>query len=159
MAAAVGHLGSDNGGAGTTEGLVDRLTGRGVVLDRTPHTFDRLLRAVAGVRLSVRNGPYGALFAIPLTVLALPDGIPGWLVLPVLVAAADDEPGLVPDDLARTPKPLGSLPPRPNEGRRARRRLRRREKAPTPRANPNGRYSSPSPSQGRLSLIRQAGRS
>ena len=109
MAAAAGHLGGNDRGAGSAERLIDGLAGRGVVLDRPPHAFDRLLGAVAGRRLPVRDGPDGGLLAIarPVARLALPDGIPGRLVLPVIVAAADDQPGLVPDDLRADGKAAG----------------------------------------------------
>src|SRR5258708_3131036 len=46
-AGATRHLGSDNGGAGPAEWLVDRLSWRGVVLDWPPHALDRFLGAVA----------------------------------------------------------------------------------------------------------------
>jgi hypothetical protein len=41
------HLGGDDGGSGAGERLVDCLPGRGVVLDRLLHAFDRLLGAAA----------------------------------------------------------------------------------------------------------------
>lgn len=85
VTAAAGHLGSDDGGSRAAERLIDCLSGRRVVLDRTPHAFDGLLRAVARVGLPMRDGPDGGLLAIsrPVALPALPDGIPGRLVLPV----------------------------------------------------------------------------
>src|SRR5690348_3771717 len=46
VADAAGHLSRDYGCAATTERLIDRLPGRGIILDRPAHALDRLLRAV-----------------------------------------------------------------------------------------------------------------
>src|SRR5690242_17495508 len=110
MATAAGHLGGDDGGAGAREGLVDGLAGRGVVLDRALHALDRLLGAVAALGLAVRDLPHRRLLAVarPVAPAALPHRIPAGLMLPVIVAAADDQAGLVPDDL-RAHRKAGSF--------------------------------------------------
>ena len=101
MANPAGHLGRDDRGAGAAERLVDRLAGRRVVLDRPLHALDRLLGAVAGLGFGVRDLPDRRLLAVagPMAGLALADRVPGRLMLPVIIAAADHQPGLVPDDL------------------------------------------------------------
>jgi hypothetical protein len=48
VARASSHLGGDDRCSGPAERFVDRLAGRGVVLDRPLHAFDWLLRRVAG---------------------------------------------------------------------------------------------------------------
>src|SRR3954466_6437576 len=48
--------------------------------------------------------------AVPVALLALAHSVPAGLVLPVIVAAADDQPGLVPNDLAANNEP-GLLQP------------------------------------------------
>src|SRR5205807_639574 len=65
------------------------------------HAFDRLLRAVhgLGVLTAARNGPERGLLAVPGPVALGPHGVPARLMLPVIVAAADDEALLGPDDL------------------------------------------------------------
>jgi hypothetical protein len=65
------------------------------------HAFDRLLCSVAGFGLQMRYAPDGRLFAVagPVASFAFPDCIPGGLVLPMIIAAADYEPRLVPNDL------------------------------------------------------------
>jgi hypothetical protein len=46
MAGAAGHFGRNDGRTGSAERLIHGLTGRGIVLDRPLHAFDRLLCAV-----------------------------------------------------------------------------------------------------------------
>lgn len=97
MAATPGHLGGDDGCSRSAEWLIHRLAWRRVVLDRSAHAVDRLLRAVAGCRLAVWDLPDRGLLAItaPVTLAALSNRVPGWLVLPVIVATPDHQPGFV----------------------------------------------------------------
>ena len=100
---AAGGLGGDQRGARAHERVVDRLTRARVVEDRAAHAFHRLLRAVdgGGVLVAAGDGPERRLLAVavPVALAGLPDRIPARLVLPVVVAAAEHQPLLRPDDL------------------------------------------------------------
>ena len=72
--------------------------------------------------------------------------VPAGLVLPVVVAAAEHQPLLGPDDLAADREAAGLQAlgdGRRRAARRARRRRRRRGTAPRPRASRRGRRSAP----------------
>src|SRR5690242_5358535 len=56
VAGPAGHLGGDDGGAGPREGLIHRLAGAAVVLDRPAHALDGLLGAVDGLGILVPAG-------------------------------------------------------------------------------------------------------
>ena len=89
-------------------------------------------------------GPHGGLLPVALPVApVLRDSVPAIFVLPVIIAAAYDEAGLVPDDLAadREPRCFEAVGNRAsNAARHARRRRRHRERAPTLHASRRGRH-------------------
>jgi hypothetical protein len=99
-----GSLRRDDSCPGSQERVVDCLARICVIDDRPRHAFDGLLRAVLGLGFLGlgANLPQGSLRAIPVPMpgLAFPDRIPARFVLPVIVAAADSEFWLGPDDLA-----------------------------------------------------------
>jgi len=72
-----------------------------MVLDRAPHALDRLLRSVARLRSPVKDRPDRRLLPVarPSCCSTLSDGVPAWLVAPVIVAARDDQARLIPNDL------------------------------------------------------------
>src|SRR5690606_30940331 len=79
------------------------LAGTGIVLDWALHALDRLLGAVTRlVLLGLGDVPDGRLLAVagPVALGALLYGIPAGLMLPMVVAAREDQLALVPDDLA-----------------------------------------------------------
>src|SRR3984893_9175099 len=107
---AAGHLGGDQTGARAEKRVVDRLAGPAVVGDRPAHAFDRLLGAVppALLALLVAKGiivghlPNRRLpaVALPVALPALAHRVPAGLVLPMIIAAAQREVLLGPDDLS-----------------------------------------------------------
>src|SRR6516225_7363344 len=76
---AAGHFGRDHTRAGAEKWVIDRLAGPAVIGDRA----DRGLRAVTA----------------PMTALALAHRVPAGFMLPVIIAAAQGEVLLDPDDL------------------------------------------------------------
>ena len=86
------------------ERLVDRLARGAVVQHRPAHRLDRLLGAVHRRRVLVaaRDRPERRLLAVavPVRLALVADRVPARLVLPVVVAAAEHQPLLGPDDLA-----------------------------------------------------------
>src|SRR5260221_400986 len=96
-----GHLGRDDRRAGAAEWFVDRLPGRGIVLDRPAHALDRLLRRVAGLRHPRPvNLPQRRLFPVagPMSGATVAHGIKARLMLSVVVTAADDQLAFGPND-------------------------------------------------------------
>ena len=144
------RLGGDDRGPRSGERLVDRLAGRAVVQHRPAHALDRLLRAVdrRGVLVAARDRPERGLLAVavPVALALLAHRVPAGLVLPVVVAAAEHQPLLGPDDLRADGEAAGDEA-LGDGGRRAARRARhrrpRRGTAPRPRASRPGRRSAP----------------
>ncbi len=100
--AAPRHLAGDDRRAGADEGVVDGLPGRRVVGDRPPHALHRLLGAVPEAAVFARRDrPQRRLRAIarPATAGVAAHRIPAGLVLPMIIAAAEREAVLGPDDL------------------------------------------------------------
>ena len=89
--------------------VIDQLAGPAVVDDRTAHALDRLLRAVAPAllalsiaeRIVICDLPNRGLraVALPMAGLALAHRVPAGLMLPMIIAAAQGEVLLGPDDL------------------------------------------------------------
>src|SRR5215472_16986610 len=114
-AAAAGHLARDQARARTEKRVIDQLAGAAVVDNRAAHRLDRLLRAVppallalrAAKRIVVRKLPDCCLRAVagPVAGLALAHGVPAAFVLPVIIAAAQREMLLRPNDLRAQLKP------------------------------------------------------
>src|SRR3981081_1916636 len=99
---APGDLGRDDGGAGPAEWLIHGLPWRRVVLDRPAHALDRLLGAVAMTIVIARvNRPECRLLAVPAPIRAgrPPHRVPAGFVLPMIVASAERETVLGPNDL------------------------------------------------------------
>src|SRR5712672_2340115 len=117
VADAAGHFGRDQARAGAEKRVIDRLAGPAVVGDRAAHAFDRLLGAMPPVllalpvaeRIVVGDLPDCRLRAVALPVarLALAHGVPAAFVLPMIMAAAQDEVLLGPDDLGAELQPAG----------------------------------------------------
>src|SRR5438067_13620240 len=128
VADAVGHFGSDQARAGAEKRVADRLAGPAVVGDRAAHAFDRLLGAMppallalpVAERIVVGDLPDCRLRAVALPVarLALAHGVPAAFVLPMIMAAAQDEVLLGPDDLG-TASATRRRPDRRRQHRRA----------------------------------------
>src|SRR6267143_7059367 len=107
---AAGHFGRDQAGARAEKRVIDCLAGPAVVDDRAAHALDRLLGAVPPALLALRVAervvvgdlPDRRLRAVarPVTGLALAHGVPAGFVLPVIIAAAQGEVLLGPDDLS-----------------------------------------------------------
>src|SRR5215472_2465550 len=114
-AQAAGHFGGDQARARAEKRVIDQFAGPAVVDDRAAHGFDRLLRAVAPTLLAPRAAerivvgelPDGRLRAVagPVAGLALAHGVPAAFVLPVIIAAAQREMLLRPDDLSAQLEP------------------------------------------------------
>src|SRR5438445_4678537 len=114
---AAGHFGRDQAGARAEKRVIDRLAGPAVVGDRAAHAFDRLLGAVppallalpVAERIVVGDLPDCRLRAVGLPVagLTLAHGVPAAFVLPMIMAAAQDEVLLDPDDLSAPLQPAG----------------------------------------------------
>src|ERR1700730_16418735 len=110
VADAAGHFGRDQTRAGAQKRVVDRLAGPAVVDDRAAHALDRLLSAVPPALLALRVAervvvgdlPDRRLRAVALPVAgpALAHGVPTGFVLPVVIATAQREVLLGPDDLS-----------------------------------------------------------
>src|SRR5215472_4010850 len=114
---ATGHFGRDQARARTEKRIIDQLARPAVVNDRTAHALDRLLRGVSpsllalpiAKRIVIGDLPYGGLLAVPLPVacLALAHRVPAGLMAPMVVAPAQGEMRLGPDDLSAQLKPAG----------------------------------------------------
>src|SRR4051794_12519369 len=112
-----GHLGRDQRRARAEKRVIDRLAGPAVVGDRAAHALDRLLGAVppalfafpVAKRIVVGDLPDRRLLAValPPAWLALAHGVPAGLVFPVVIAAAQREVLLGPDDLSAQLQPAG----------------------------------------------------
>src|ERR1039458_9404161 len=101
QADSAGCLGSDQRRATAEKWVINRLAGIAVVLHRPPHALDRLLSAVRGfgVLAAAGNGPQRGLLAIAGPIAFGPHGVPAWLMLPMVVAAAEHQLLLGPNDL------------------------------------------------------------
>src|SRR5690606_12985398 len=88
--------------------FVHRVTRDSVVVSRSAHAFDRLLRSVHsfGVLVTARYRPQRRLLAVAGPVAFLAHGVPARLVLPVIIAPPDDKALLGPDDLCPNLKAL-----------------------------------------------------
>ena len=94
------------------------MAGSAVVDDRTAHALDRLLRAVPPAllalsiteRIVIRDLPDCGLraVALPVASLAFAHGIPAVFMLPMIVAAAQREVLLDPDNLSAQRQPASS---------------------------------------------------
>src|SRR4029077_16231611 len=91
---AIAGLGSDQRRAATEERFIHRLARTRIVQHRSPHTFDRLLRRVLGLSIltGTRYAPKRCLLSVARPIAVLPDCVPTWLMLPVVVSLAHDEP-------------------------------------------------------------------
>src|SRR6516225_8804521 len=114
---ATGHFGRDQARARTEKRVIDQLAGPAVVDDRTAHALDRLLRSVSPTllalpiteRIVVGDLPHGGLLAatLPVACLAFSHRVPAGFMAPMVVAPAQDEMRLGPDDLSAQLKPAG----------------------------------------------------
>src|SRR5262244_306094 len=114
---AAGHFGRDQARARTKKRVIDQLAGPAIVDDRTAHTLDRLLRGVPPARLAlpiakrivVGDLPHRGLLAatLPVASLALSHRVPAGVMAPMVVAPAQGEMRLGPDDLSAQLKPAG----------------------------------------------------
>src|SRR6516162_526567 len=112
---AAGHFGCDQAGAGAQKRIIDRLAGPAVIGDRAAHAFDRLLGTVppgllallVAERVVVGDFPDRRLGTVTLPVadLALAHRVPAGFVLPMIIAAAQGEVVLGPDDLSAQLQP------------------------------------------------------
>src|SRR5215831_1515804 len=114
---AAGHFGGDQARARTEKRVIDQLAGPAVVDNRPAHALDRLLRGVPPAlfalaiakRIVVGDLPHGGLLATPLPVasLALAHRVPAGFMTPMVVASAQCEMRLGPDDLSAQLEPAG----------------------------------------------------
>src|SRR5215467_78641 len=114
-AAAASRFGRDQARARSEKRVIDQLAGAAVVDDRAAHRLDRLLRAMpptlpaprAAKRIVVGELPDRCLRAVagPVAGLALAHGVPAAFMLPVIIAAAQREMLLRPDDLSAQLEP------------------------------------------------------
>src|SRR6516225_7361209 len=114
---ATGHFGRDQARARPEKRIIDPLARPAVVDDRTAHALDRLLRGVSptlfplsiGERIVIGDLPHGGLLAatLPVARLALAHRVPAGFMAPMVVAPAQDEMRLGPDDLSAQLKPAG----------------------------------------------------
>src|SRR6516164_7067996 len=114
---AAGHFGRDQARARTKKRVIDQLAGTAVVDDWSAHALDRLLRGVPPARLAlaiaerivVGDLPHGGLLAatLPVANLALSHRVPAGFMAPMVVAPAQGEMRLGPDDLSAQLKPAG----------------------------------------------------
>src|SRR5215471_7600509 len=119
-AEAAGHFGRNQARARAEKRVIDQLAGPAVVDDRAAHRFDRLLRAMpptllaprAAKRIVVGEFPDRCLRAVagPVAGLALAHGVPARLMLPMIIAAAQREMLLRPDDLRAQLEPATRQP-------------------------------------------------
>jgi len=96
------HFRCDQRGPGAEERVINQFAVLGVIENRTSHTLDWLLGAVNcfGVLVPILDLPQRTLFAIAIPMSGRTHGVPAWLMLPVIMAAANHERRLCPDDLA-----------------------------------------------------------
>src|SRR6516162_662046 len=116
-AGATGHFGRDQARARTEKWVVDQLARPAVVDDRTAHALDRLLRGVPPAllplwiaeRIIIGDLPHRGLLAatLPVARLALSHRVPAGFMAPMVVAPAQGEMRLGPDDLSAQLKPAG----------------------------------------------------
>src|SRR6516165_6270162 len=119
-AAAAGHFGRDQAGAQPKKRVIDQLAGPAVVDDRAAHALDRLLRAVAKALFALSIAEWITIgdlpdcglraVALPVAGLALAHGVPAAFVLPVIIATAQREMLLRPDDLRAQLEPTSCQP-------------------------------------------------
>src|SRR5262245_52958065 len=110
VADAPGLLCGDHGGAAADERAVDGVTGSGVIEERGLEQRDGLLGGVTGGRVvgctvaahgvQIGNGPHRRLTAVAQPASPAANRVPTRLMLPVVVAAAQREVLLDPNDLA-----------------------------------------------------------
>src|SRR3984893_7514025 len=108
-AEAAGQFGCDQRRARAEKRVIDQLARPAVVDDRTTHALDRLLRAVPPALLAVSIAewvivgdlPHCGLraVALPVALFTPPHGVRAAFVLPVVIATAQGEVLLDPDDL------------------------------------------------------------
>src|SRR6516225_6836444 len=114
---AAGHFGRDQARARTEKPVIDQLARPAVVDDRTAHALDRVLCGVSPTllalsiakRIVIGDLPHGGLLAAPLPVarLALAHRVPAGFMAPMVVAPAQGEMRLGPDDLSAQLEPAG----------------------------------------------------
>src|SRR5436190_10590062 len=112
---AAGHLGGDRARPRAEKRVIDRLAGPAVVDDRTAHALHRFLGTVPPALLALRVAkrvvvgdlPHRRLRAVALPVagLALTHRVPTRFMLPMVIAAAQGEVLLGPDDLSARLQP------------------------------------------------------
>src|ERR1700730_10537956 len=117
VADAAAHFGRDQARARAEKWVIDRLAGAAVVDDRAAHALDRLLGAVppallallVAKRIVVGDFPDCRLRSVasPMAGFTLSHRVPAGFVLPVIIAAAEGEVLLCPDDLSAKPEPAG----------------------------------------------------
>ena len=102
------RLGCNKRGSAAQEWIVDRLTGVAVVLHWSSHALDWLLRRMRGfgILVTAGNAPQSRLLPITGPMPLGSDRVPTGLMLPMIIAASDDETFLGPDDLGADLKPL-----------------------------------------------------
>src|ERR1700752_2125860 len=114
---AAGHFGGDQARARTEKRVIDQFAGPAVVDDRSANALDGLLCGVPPARLAlaiakrivVGDLPYGGLLAapVPMARLALAHRVPAGFMAPMVVAPAQCEMRLGPDDLSTQLKAAG----------------------------------------------------
>src|SRR4051794_2567488 len=117
VADAAAHFGGDQARARAEKRIIDRLTGPAVVGDRPAHAFDGLLGAMPRAllalsiaeRIIVEDFPHCRLRAVTLPVarFSVAHRVTAAFVLPVIIATAQREVLLNPDDLRATLQPAG----------------------------------------------------
>src|SRR5216683_3484851 len=130
MADPAAHFGSDQTGARAEKRVIDRVAGPAVVDHRAPHALHRLLSAMPPALLALpvakrivagnlRDRRLRAV-ALPVARLAIAHRVPTGFVLPVIIATAQREVLLDPDDLSAKLEPAGDdiavQRPEPNIG-------------------------------------------
>ena len=115
VADAAAHFGRDQARARAEKWVIDRLAGAAVVDDRAALALDWLLGAVppallallVAKRIVVGDFPDCRLRSVasPMAGFTLSHRVPAGFVLPVIIAAAQREMLLGPDDLSAQPKP------------------------------------------------------
>src|SRR6516162_6000119 len=107
---AAGHFGRDQARTRTEKRIIDQLARPAIVDNRAAHALDRLLRGVPPAllalsiakRIVVGYLPHGGLLAatLPVARLTLTHRIPAGFMAPMVVAPAQGEMRLGPDDLS-----------------------------------------------------------